>query len=125
MSRIYHYDTTYEQEAEDGTVTASVELRIYFTATFGGEDSADGPGWDAEAEFHSVGAEIGSTRQYRELKPSDSTDMQAIADDALYWWSYNFIDSHQAELLEAAERVLDDEREHAREMRDEMRREIG
>lgn len=126
MTRIYQYDTTYEQEAADGTVTASVELRIYYTVTPAGGDDWDEPRYPAQAEFHSVGEEIGSTRQYRDLAPNKakSIDEQAISDDTLYWWAKAFVDDHQDALLIAAGEHDEADADYAREMRDEMRDEI-
>ena len=124
MTRIYHYDTTYEQEAEDGTVTASVELRIYYTVTDSGKPTRDDPGWPAQAEFHSVGEEIvgSKPRAYRDLAPNKfkSMDEQAIADDTLYWWAYMFVEDHQDALLIAAGEDDEADADYAREMRDEM-----
>ena len=121
MSRIYHYDTTYEQEAEDGTVTASVELRIYYTVTWGREATRDEPGYGDTAEFHSVGEEIGSTGKYRDLAPNtaQSWEMRAMGDDTLYWWAEAFVDDHQAELITDAADLEQGEREAAADYRDE------
>jgi hypothetical protein len=119
MTRIYHSDTTYEQEAEDGTVTASVELRIYYTVTWGREATRDEPGYGDTAEFHSVGVEIGSTRKYRDLSPSKSLDMDAMADSTLYWWAEAFVDDHQAELIADDADLEQGEREAAADYRGE------
>lgn len=121
MTRVYHYDTTYEQEAADGTVTASVELRIYFTVTWGRDATRDEPGYGDTAEFHSAGVEIppyGRPLQYRDLSPT------SFGDGTLWDWCEVFVDDHQAELLEAAGHADEADREHAAEMRDEMRREV-
>lgn len=123
MSRIYHYDTTYEQEAEDGTVTASVELRIYYTVTPAGGDGWNEPRYDAQAEFYGVGEEIvgSKPRAYRDLAPnkSKSMDMQAMFDDTLYWWAEMFVDDEQDKLLIAAGENDEADADYAREMRDE------
>lgn len=118
--RIYHYDTTYEQEAEDGTVTASVELRIYFTVTPGGGDGWNEPYYDGEVEFHSAGVEVPGPhrRQYRDLGPKKS-----MADDILIEWAWVFVEDHQDLLLEVAGDRDADAADYAAEMRDEMRRE--
>ncbi len=126
MSRVYHYDTTYEQEAEDGTVTASVELRIYYTVTDSGKPTRDDPGWPAQAEFYSVGEEITGSkpRAYRDLAPNKAKamDLQAMFDDTLYWWAEAFVDDHQDALLISAGEDDEANADYAREMRDEMRR---
>lgn len=123
-SRVYHYDTTYEQEAEDGTVTASVELRIHYTVTPAGGDDWNEPRYPAQAEFYGVGEEIvgGKPRAYRDLAPnkSKSMDMQAMFDDTLYWWAEAFVDNHQDALLIAAGEDDEADADCAREMRDEM-----
>ena len=116
MSRIYHYDTTYEQEAEDGTVTASVELRIYFTVVPAGGDDWNEPRYPAQAEFHSVSQKIGSTRKYEDI--SNHTD------DPLIDWAEAFVDNHQDKLLIRAGEDDEAEADYAREMRDEMRAEM-
>lgn len=120
MSRIYHYDTTYEQEAEDGTVTASVELRIYYTVTWGREATRDEPGYGDTAEFHSVGEEIvgSKPREYRDLKPNKG-GYDTFADDALYWWAEAFVDDHQAELITDADDLEQGEREAYADWRNE------
>jgi len=115
MARIYHYDTTYEQEAEDGTVTASVELRIYYTVTWGKPDTRDEPGWGDTAEFHSASVEIGSTRKYRDLIPNEWDDV------SLFLWAETFVDDHQAELITDAADLEQGEREAADRRREERR----
>lgn len=117
-SRVYHYDTTYEQEAEDGTVTASVELRIYYTVI--PESGDQQPWYPAQAEFHSAGVEIGSTRQFRDLSPGKGPN----EDETLYWWAQDFVDDHQDALLIAASENDEADADYAREMRDEMRAEM-
>ena len=117
MARIYHYDTTYEQEAEDGTVTASVELRIYYTVTWGRAATHDEPGYGDTAEFHSAGVEIGSTRKYEDIGPNSGPA------SALFWWAESFVDDHQDALLIAASERDEADADYAREMRDEMRAE--
>jgi hypothetical protein len=109
MSRVYHYDTTYEQEAEDGTVTGSVELRIYYTVTWGREATRDEPGHGDTAEFHSMGIEIlvGGNQEYR--MPDKSMSDQLLAE-----WAEQFAADHQAELILDAEDILAGEREARR-----------
>jgi hypothetical protein len=117
MTRTYHYDTTYEQEAEDGTVTASVELRIYYTVTPAGGDDWNEPRYPAQAEFHGAGVEIGSTRKYRDLVPNMWDDV------SLFRWAESFVDDHQAELIADAADLEQGEREAAADYHHERRRE--
>lgn len=116
MARIYHYDTTYEQEAEDGTVTASVELRIYYTVTWGREATRDEPGYGDTAEFHSAGIGVppfGRPRNYRDL------DCSVRAEDDLSMWAEQFLEEHQAELIADAADLEQGEREAAADYRGE------
>lgn len=120
MTRIYHYDTTYEQEAEDGTVTASVELRIYYTVIPAGGDGWNEPRYAAKAEFQSAGIEIppyGRPRQYRDL------DIAIREEDDLSMWAEQFLEDNQDALLTAAGEEDEADADYAREMRDEMRAE--
>jgi len=117
--RIYHYDTTYEQEAEDGTVTASVELRIYFTVTDSGKPTRDDPGWPAQAEFHSIEVEVGTTKKYAGLETLEQWEACVLRE-----WAEAFVDDHQDALLIRAGEDDEANADYAREMRDEMRREV-
>lgn len=122
MARIYHYDTTYEQEDENGPVTASAELRIYYTVTWSREATRDDPGYDDAAEFHSVGKEIASSGKYRDLLPGKGTP----DDEMLYWWAEAFVDDHEAELIAVAADIEQGEQEaaadwHAERMREDRR----
>lgn len=121
MSRVYHYDTTYEQEAEDGTVTASVELRIYYTVIPAGGDDWNEPRYDAQAEYHSTSAWDVYSKDWRLL-----TRGRGMADDALMDWAEDFVADHQDALLIAAGERDEIDAEaaiYARELRAEQRQE--
>jgi len=118
MGQVHHYDTTFEQTDESGTITVSVELRIYFTVTWGREATRDDTGYGDTAEFFRV-FEVRSAGQFREIKPSRSPDMESMADSTLYWWAESFVDDHQAELIADAAGILAGEREAAADYRGE------